>query len=83
MSYLLHISTLFMSCNPGPKLKNTVLSVQEINTIGELITAEYYGEVLSGHSLLIHENTQVIFQNSLQIIRDEMDKEKNVVEKEY
>ncbi|UII25982.1 hypothetical protein LVD15_22175 [Fulvivirga maritima] len=35
-----------------PKLKNTPVDVQSIKDIGELITAEYYGEVVSSY---VHE----------------------------
>jgi hypothetical protein len=43
---------LLSACNISPVLNDTVLSMKEVKGIGELITAEYYGEVISSFSLV-------------------------------
>ena len=35
---------------PQLQLEETVISIREINEIGELITAEFYGEVVNSYS---------------------------------
>ncbi|MEI6140294.1 MAG: DUF4230 domain-containing protein [Mariniphaga sp.] len=58
--------------NTGINIRNTPVSVQSIRQIGQLITAEYYGEAMASlaesytESLdpgSINENGQVLFQN--------------------
>lgn len=53
------------------KLKNTPIQVQSIREIGELITAEYYGEVVSSLEEVIGEK-QYVEQQKFNYIIDDM-----------
>lgn len=46
---LLVLIVVISSCSQNNRIEETALSIKEINEIGELITAEYHGEVI--HSL--------------------------------
>ncbi len=59
------------SCKPKIKLEDTVVSVKEIKAIGDLISAEYYGEVLSSLSLIQSDRIDsIIFEkNKLLVLK--------------
>lgn len=58
---LFSITTLLMiSCDRAPKIQGTVLSLKEIKSIGELVTAEYYGEVLTSLYLMETNKTDTL-----------------------
>lgn len=78
------IAIALAACKQSPVLKDTVLSLKDIKEIGELVTAEYYGEVISGHSLLlVNENIDTVFFKSLGIIRKELALNREKIGKEY
>ncbi len=81
--FFLIISILLVSCKSSPVLKETVLSLKEIKEIGELVTAEYYGEVISGHSVLVNNDFQSVFFNSIDIVRFELEKKRKDIDIEY
>ncbi|WP_346860912.1 DUF4230 domain-containing protein [uncultured Draconibacterium sp.] len=81
---LLFILFLWVACKQSPVLKDTVLSLKEIKEIGELVTAEYYGEVISGHSLLlVNERVDPVFYKSLEKIRNELAMNREKIGKEF
>lgn len=55
-NYLLGLSTclvvlfLFSACKRDTKIEDTAISLKELREIGELVTAEYYGEVIEALS---------------------------------
>ena len=51
------------------KLKDTPVDIQSIREIGQLITAEYYGEVISSSSYQIREKNQ----SELEDVKDELE----------
>jgi hypothetical protein len=56
MKKIVFFSSLFlyflMACKFSPQLKDTVISLKEIKDIGELVTAEYSGEVITSLNLM-------------------------------
>ncbi len=84
ITLIILIAIALAACKSSPVLKDTVLSLKDIKEIGELVTAEYYGEVISGHSLLlVNENIDSVFYKSLTIIRNELAESKEEIGKEY
>lgn len=61
----LFIIGLIPSCKKKIKLEDTVVSVKEIKGIGELISAEYYGEVLSSLSMIESESIDTVLSKSI------------------
>ena len=81
---LLFITVFWVACKQSPVLKDTVLSLKEIKEIGELVTAEYYGEVISGHSLLlVNDSAMPVFYKSLEKIRSELALNREKIGKEF
>lgn len=84
ITLILITTIVFVACKQSPVLKDTVLSLKDIKEIGELVTAEYYGEVISGHSLLlVNERIDSVFYKSLGIIRKELEQNRHEIGKEY
>jgi len=65
---------LVTSCKKQVKIDDTVISLKEINDIGELITAEYYGEVLSGLSMIYYDSLDTLMKYRYEEIVDEIGK---------
>ncbi len=74
---------VIVSCNRKPKITDTVISVKEINDIGELITAEYYGEVISGLSILYFESLDSIMKRDFTEISSQIMKADKKVKKSF
>jgi hypothetical protein len=82
MKKLVFFSSLFlylsMSCKYSPQLKETVISLKEITDIGELVTAEYSGEVLTSLNLMderekkqtIIDDKKLVFNNFFSLFSD-------------
>lgn len=68
--FIIVIALLVTSCQRQPEIKHTVLSMKEIHTIGELITAEYYGEVITSLSLIENNELEQIIRSDYKTVRD-------------
>lgn len=68
--YLIILSALFIGCKQKIRLEDTVVSIKEIKDIGELVTAEYYGEVLSSLSILEESKMDSAFQQAFKELAD-------------
>ncbi|GEM_PF-3464196 len=61
-----------ISCKKKVEIDDTVISLKEVNDIGELITAEYYGEVLSGLSMIYYEELDTLMKYNFDEIISEV-----------
>ncbi len=68
--FIIVILISLFSCQRQTELKHTVLSLKEIHTIGELITAEYYGEVITSLSLIENNELDQIIRSDFKTVRD-------------
>ncbi|HAA17219.1 MAG TPA: hypothetical protein DCR93_23025 [Cytophagales bacterium] len=75
---LLIVLSIFTDYNPfgwvnstEVKLQETSISVKEINDIGELVTAEYYGEVIKSLQAVYREQKSLDLQGIYDKIRNE------------
>ncbi|MEL6538901.1 MAG: DUF4230 domain-containing protein, partial [Bacteroidota bacterium] len=78
IAVLLVVLSIFTDYNPfgwvnstEVKLSETSISVKEINDIGELVTAEYYGEVIKSLQAVYREQKSLDLQGVYDKIRNE------------
>lgn len=64
------LTVLLSACNMSPVLNDTVLSMKEVKGIGELITAEYYGEVISSYSLVSNVKLDASLNESYLLVQN-------------
>lgn len=74
---------LLSACNISPVLNDTVLSMKEVKGIGELITAEYYGEVISSFSLVSKAKLDTNLKESYILVQNSYRQVDTVINSRY
>jgi chaperonin cofactor prefoldin len=67
---LILVTLLLSACTDSTKLENTPLALKEINEIGELITAEYYGEVIRSLISISKEDMRMELEQDLKNLKN-------------
>ncbi len=82
-AFLFTLGTLFFGCKKKEKLKDTVISLRDVKDIGELITAEYYGEVLTGLTLISQDSITQDLKEGFENIQEKAKRVDSVVKVEH
>lgn len=77
------IVLLFSGCKKQVKIDDTVISLKEFRSIGELITAEYYGEVVSGLSLFYSDSISANMDEMFNLIKKDIISATKAVNSQY
>ena len=82
ISFILFVC-IVISCGRTPQLKQTSLTLSEIKAIGELVTAEYYGEVLSGLSIIQHQENEPWLSSTYSAMQSDYRRYSNQIDAKY
>ncbi len=82
--FLLTFALTVTSCKRKiNELDQTVVSIQEVKSIGELITAEYYGEVIEGLTKISYDSQGVVLQKQYEDIQNNIATIEDQLQKQY
>ncbi|MFT7239107.1 MAG: hypothetical protein ACI93L_003205 [Cyclobacteriaceae bacterium] len=71
LCYLLVLFTI-SSCKRSVRIEDSVISLKEFRAIGELITAEYYGEVVSGLSQIYRDSVSLHLEEDYKSVQEKI-----------